>query len=951
MASLLERLRAALAPGIAVEREIARGGMGIVFLGHDTLLDRPVAIKLLKPELTTASAAQRFLREARHAAGLRLPNVVQVHHAGEADGLHYYTMDYITGETLAARLERGPLQSREVVRLGLDLLAALGAAHGRNLIHRDVKPSNIFLVRGRALLGDFGVAYALDTTSSALTQPGHPVGTLAYISPEQLRELPVTERTDLYAVGLVLYEAVTGRRWQPLTEPDRGDWSGVPRHMRAPIRRALQIEPKDRWSGVAPFARALGARERRSRAGTMAGVAAAIALAGLLLATYTQWNAAQPDREAARDLVVFPFTTVGLPDSSLGPRLAALTGWSLEQFEGLTLAPRQIAFRAWRGSSLLPARRLAALTGERTGTRYGAWGVVRPRGERLEVQLSIVGATGEPVFESTVTGLAADPAALGDSIARAITRAVFSRMDRRSRRADALGRVGPEAVNHFLLGEEAFARNAWLTAERHYLRAFQLDSSFVLAGWRLGNARRWLPLRTDPPYPPNLVDLFRANREAVPAVDRHLIEAQFQPSGAPRYRQYEQAMLVAGDDPYAPLLYGDELFHRGPLAGRSLRDAVRLLERAVATDSTLAPAWEHLAWALIRLGEGERAGMALSELDRWAAHPGESEIQLPTFLRMAYGFRFGDPARQREVTGALSRSPEALALAARGALSFDLPAAQASLGAALAASGGSPEQRASGHVARGVALVALGRPAAAQVSFDSASALFHDPAEARLQAAEWRVIPSALGLAGWSAGQRERGRRTLRAITGDLPSHERAMWALAVDAYGRGDTTEATRLRDRVIALGREGSLIMMLTGLWHAARGDWQAALVATEPALAFDSAGHAPDPFLRAALHLKRGEWLERLGRAIDADRSWLWYENLDVRGWPHAEAQPAEVDWALGTHARARRARLALERGSRAEGCALAWRVGEIWARAEPAVASVGRELAAMARRCHR
>ena len=101
---MLDRLRAALAPGIAVERELARGGMGIVALGRDTLLDRPVAIKVLKPELATATSSERFLREARHAASLRHPNVVQVHHAGEADGLLYYTMDYVTGPTLAGWL-------------------------------------------------------------------------------------------------------------------------------------------------------------------------------------------------------------------------------------------------------------------------------------------------------------------------------------------------------------------------------------------------------------------------------------------------------------------------------------------------------------------------------------------------------------------------------------------------------------------------------------------------------------------------------------------------------------------------------------------------------------------------------------------------------------------------------------------------------------------------------
>jgi tetratricopeptide (TPR) repeat protein len=382
-----------------------------------------------------------------------------------------------------------------------------------------------------------------------------------------------------------------------------------------------------------------------------------------------------------------------------------------------------------------------------------------------------------------------------------------------------------------------------------------------------------------------------------------------------------------------------------------LRDAIGLLERAVATDSTLAPAWEHLAWALIRLGDRERAAAALAQLQRWASGVEESEIHLPSLLRMAYQFRFGDPGGQGEVVGTLSRSPEVLALAARGALSFDLPEAQAALGAALAATGSHPSARASGQVARGVALVALGRPAAGQLSFDSAATMFPDPTEARLQTAEWRIVPAALGVAGWSAGEQARGRAALRALSGDSSLGARARWALSLDAYSRGDTTEARARGQVVIGSERERGLAPMLTGLAHAARGDWEAALAATEPALAFDSAGHTPDPFFRAALHLNRGEWLERLGRASEADRSWLWYENLDVRAWPAAEVQPAEVDWALASHARSRRARLALERGDRSEGCALARRVGELWAKAEPEVATLAGELAEMARGCPR
>ncbi len=241
---------------------------------------------------------------------------------------YYYTMDYITGETLATRLERGHLAPREVVRLGLDLLAALDSAHRHEprLIHRDIKPSNIFLGHDRAMVGDFGVARAIDASATALTQSGELVGTLAYISPEQLRQQPVTEQTDIYAVGLVLYEAATGRRWPPLDDPTGGHWSAVPPHLRSPIRHALQLKPKDRWPAVGQFAAALASAERAWRMRWMAGAAVAAGVAGLIL--YMIFGNGDPPPRP-RDLAVFPFATVGLADSSLGSRLAGLTGWSL----------------------------------------------------------------------------------------------------------------------------------------------------------------------------------------------------------------------------------------------------------------------------------------------------------------------------------------------------------------------------------------------------------------------------------------------------------------------------------------------------------------------------------------------------------------------------------------------------------------------------------------------
>jgi tetratricopeptide (TPR) repeat protein len=730
----------------------------------------------------------------------------------------------------------------------------------------------------------------------------------------------------------VLYEAATGRRYPARKDPKKVGWSRVPPFLQRPIRRAVQLDPDDRWQDVASFAGALESAESRWRVRRITVSAFVVAALVLIVAWYLRPRPPDP----TYDLAVFPFGAVGLADSSMGVRVAGLTDWALSRAQQVTTAPRPTVYGTWYASPLPPAQRLTALTGAATQSRHGVWGNVSPKGDLLEARFRVFGQDGKLAFEGTVTGSAADPAALADSVAALITRRVFFAPTVAKALSSDIRR---EAVSEFVLGDNALAREQWLAAERHYLRAFQLDSTFVLAGWRLGNVRRWMPLRTEPPYPAGLLTLLHQHEGGVPEVDRRLIEAQFRPSGAPRFEQYEKATHLAGGDANAYLLYGDELFHRGPLAGRSMGEAAEMLKRAVSADSTLAPAWEHLAWARIRLGDADRADSALTQLERWAGRPEGSEIHVPTFIRMAYALRFGGAAAQDQVIGSLSRSPEQLVLAARGAISFELPAAQVALGTMLAHSDLTPEAQASGFIGRGVALVTLGRPAEAQASFDSAGALFPDPSEARLQAAQWRVIPAALGVPGWSEEERERGRLALRAMTSDKAVGARAAWSLALDARARGDTAAAANYAE---------GLASLLSGMDSAARGNWGGALAASEPALALDSAGRG-DPFLRAALHLERGAWLESAGHAEDADRSWLWYENLDLVGWPSAAAQAAEVDWALATYARSRRARLALTTGKQAAGCVLAESVADAWSSSEPAVAAAGRDLAALAQTC--
>jgi serine/threonine-protein kinase len=195
-----------------VERELARGGMASVFLAHDLRDRQPVAIKVMEPKLATALGAERFLREIDVARSMVHPLIVPVRDSGDVEGNLYYVMPYVEGESLFERLQRERrLPPGEAIGIARDLASALGYAHSRGVLHRDVKPENVLLAGGRALLADFGLARAIGADYTRLTETGIVVGTVHYMSPEQLREdRNLDQRADIYSLGAVLYEMLSG---------------------------------------------------------------------------------------------------------------------------------------------------------------------------------------------------------------------------------------------------------------------------------------------------------------------------------------------------------------------------------------------------------------------------------------------------------------------------------------------------------------------------------------------------------------------------------------------------------------------------------------------------------------------------------------------------------------------------------------------------------------------
>jgi eukaryotic-like serine/threonine-protein kinase len=212
--SLEDRLQDALGDGYVLERELAPGGMSRLFLAAERALERTVVVKLLPPDYASEMSAERFRREMLVTARLQHPHILPVLNAGARDGLLYYVMPYVPGESLRGRMEREPrLPVAEAVRILREIVDALACAHDAGVVHRDVKPENVLFQHDHAVLADFGVARALDAASPGprLTSTGLGLGTLGYMAPEQLGGEPdVDARADLYAVGVVAYEMLAG---------------------------------------------------------------------------------------------------------------------------------------------------------------------------------------------------------------------------------------------------------------------------------------------------------------------------------------------------------------------------------------------------------------------------------------------------------------------------------------------------------------------------------------------------------------------------------------------------------------------------------------------------------------------------------------------------------------------------------------------------------------------
>lgn len=386
MTTPFETLQAALADRYPIDRLLGTGGMASVYLAHDRRHDRPVAIKVLHPEMAAAIGAERFAREIRLLARLRHPFILPLYDSGSAAGALFYAMAYVDGESLGTRIGRvGRLPVAEAVEFACQIADALGYAHGETVIHRDVKPENILLSRqGHALLADFGIARKAigEPASGALvTAVGLAIGTPAYMSPEQVLGEDVDGTSDIYSLAVTLYEMVAGRR--PFVATSAAALASMhlgspvpafaeigvslPPALEGAIRRALAKDPDERFHTAAEFARAL--REASQGAGMPApGVTVTSAAA------------------APTSVVVLPLINVsGDPQSEyLSDGLTDELIGALARVGGLRVISRTSAY-AYKGKTVSMREIGAALK-----VGFAVEGGVRRSGDRLRVTAQLV---------------------------------------------------------------------------------------------------------------------------------------------------------------------------------------------------------------------------------------------------------------------------------------------------------------------------------------------------------------------------------------------------------------------------------------------------------------------------------------------------------------------------------------------------------------------------------
>ena len=619
--------------------------MATVYLAHDLKHDRPVALKVMHPELASLIGFERFLREIRFVARLQHPHIITVLDSGEAAGQLWYTMPYIRGETLRQRLRQEvQLPVEAAVDIARQVALALDYAHREGVVHRDLKPENILLTEDQALVADFGVAKGLEAGGRAqLTETGMAVGTPSYMSPEQASGGAVDARSDVYALACVLYEMLAGEPPYTGSTPQaifakrvlepvphvRTLRQSAPEGVEQAITKALATVPADRFQSAAEFARSLmvaprtevvaatpaapevtpnSERQGIPRRLLALGLATILALGagGALL-----WRSRASPAALDADLVaVAPFDVLSPGLELWREGLVDLLARSLDGAGPLRTVSPTVVVRRWDGRA---DRSSAEALARRTGAGLVIYGSVVPESrDSVRVTAAVLDAgRAEATAEAEVRGPIDQLARLGDSLALRLLAELGRARPLSATRSGGLGSRSLPAVRAFLRGEQWFRRTAWDSARTSYEHAVELDSTFALAYWRLGAIRDWQVSSGDS-LAKAYYRLAGERNHGLPPRESLLIvfdslkgtlDESTLPDSASEQR-VQRLLRTAGEatrrypnDPESWVALGEAGMHFGAGRGVSYETTLSAFTRAIALDSAYALSYIH-AWQL-----------------------------------------------------------------------------------------------------------------------------------------------------------------------------------------------------------------------------------------------------------------------------------------------------------------------------------------------------------------
>jgi eukaryotic-like serine/threonine-protein kinase len=633
---LVTRLQRALGDRYTIEREIGGGGMSRLFLAREPSLGREVVIKLLPPELASDVSAARFQREIELAARFQHPNIVPVLAGGASEGLLFYVMPFVRGESL-----RRLLDSRQQIPIGralaiIDEVAdALSYAHNEGVVHRDIKPENILLAAGHAEVTDFGVARAVEAARSSdhLTGTGISVGSPGYMSPEQLAgERTLDARTDQYALGIVAYELLAGA--SPFQSPTLQGLVGAhltqtapplatrrpdaPAHVSAAIARALAKDPNERFPDVAAFRAALregvaplaSSTPQRSRTRWLAVAAVVLAILAATLISYVQRGGG--DELDPNLIAVAPFTVF---DPSLALWREGMVDVLARKLDGagpLRAVPPSLAVRRFEGRA---DQNSAEALGRATGAGLAVYGSLFAQGRdsaRLEATLYDV-ANKRRISDVAFVDATSQLARLTDSA----TVLLLKGLGRGVPRLSSLTTTSLSALKEYLQGEQFYRRSAWDSAAAHYERSVSLDTAFVLSLYRLTSVYGWRGTLTDPGVIER-AELAARRAHGLSLHDSLLISANAIESEAVanggtstqiglRWQAgqlLEEALRKYPGSQDAAMAYADYLYHFAHLIYRGgARDVRGMFDHVIELDSNFTPAYSHPVTLSLALGD------------------------------------------------------------------------------------------------------------------------------------------------------------------------------------------------------------------------------------------------------------------------------------------------------------------------------------------------------------